>query len=49
MQKNIDWCSIVVILLSIAYLAAIISGGSLIMRSDWTVWQKVGMMILMII
>lgn len=46
MLKNVNWGTALGCLLTIAYLAAIITGISLIISSNWTIWQKIVMMLL---
>ena len=49
MLKNIDWRSVFAVVVVLAYIAAMITGAMLIFNSDWTVWQKVAMMLLVLV
>lgn len=49
MLKNIDWRSVFAVAVILAYLAAMITGAMLIFNSDWTVWQKIAMMLLVLV
>lgn len=49
MLKNIDWRSIFAVTVVLTYLAAIITGVMLICNSDWTIWQKIAMMLLVLV
>ena len=49
MLKNVDWRSIFAVVVVLIYLAAMITGAMLIFNSNWTVWQKVVMMLLVLV
>lgn len=49
MLKNINWRSIFAVAVVLAYLAAIVTGVMLICNSDWTIWQKIAMMLLVFV
>ena len=49
MLKNVNWGTALGCLLAVTYLAAVITGISLIIGSNWTIWQKIAMLILVLV
>ena len=48
MLKNIDWHFILAIVIILVSLAAIITIVMLIFNSNWTVWQKIAMFLVLV-
>ena len=49
MLKNVNWGPALGCLLTVTYLVAVITGISLIIGSNWTIWQKIAMLILVLV